>query len=61
MIDVVAEHQRRADVRALLVERDPALVAFARQRAADFGVSEQIEVAEGDAALARSYAGVRPG
>jgi hypothetical protein len=56
VIDVVADHTRRSDVRALLVESDPSLVAFARERAADFGVSARIEVVEGDASLVRSYA-----
>ncbi len=56
VIDVVADHVRRSDVRARLVESDPSLVAFARRRAADFGVSEQIAVVEGDASLVRSYA-----
>jgi len=60
VIDVVAVHRRRADVRARLVELDPALVHFARARAAAAGVDEQIEVVEGDASLARSYAGAVP-
>jgi hypothetical protein len=60
VIDVVAGHGRRADVRALLVERDPFLVAFARKRAADAGVGEQIEVIEGDASSVRTYVGFLP-
>lgn len=60
VIDVVAGHPRRADVRARLVERDPALVAFARARAAAAGVGDLIEVLEGDASLAASYAGALP-
>jgi hypothetical protein len=60
VIDVAAAHPRRAEVRARLVERDPSLVAFARQRAADMGVAEQIEVVEGDASLVRSYTGFLP-
>jgi hypothetical protein len=60
VIDVVAGHTRRVDVQARLVERDPSLVAFARQRAADFGVDGQIEVVEGDASLVGSYAGYLP-
>src|SRR5580658_4743238 len=39
VIDVVAAHRRRADVRARLVELDPALVAFARARATAAGVA----------------------
>jgi hypothetical protein len=55
VIDVVASHPRRTQVSALLVELDPALVAFARTRAAAAGVGDQVRVAEGDASLARWY------
>ena len=37
VIDVVSTHPRGGDVSALLVELDPALVAFARDRAAGRG------------------------
>jgi Methyltransferase domain len=47
VIDVVAGHDRAADVTAVLVELDPALVAFARDRAATVGV--EVSVVEGDA------------
>jgi hypothetical protein len=60
VIDVVARHPRRADVRARLVELDPSLVAFARARAATAGVGDVVEVVEGDASLAGSYAGALP-
>jgi SAM-dependent methyltransferase len=60
VIDVVADHPRRADVRARLVELDPELVAFARARAAASGVGDVVEVVEGDASLAGSYAGILP-
>jgi hypothetical protein len=60
VIDVVAAHRRRVDVRARLVELDPALVDFARARAVAAGVDGQIEVMEGDASLVRSYAGAIP-
>ena len=56
VIDVVAEHPRRADVSALLVELDPALVAFARARAEAAGVGGQVRIVEGDASLAHWYA-----
>ena len=49
VIDVEAGHQRQSDVRARLVELDPALVDFARHRATAAGVHNQIEVLEGDA------------
>ena len=55
VIDVVATHPRGGDVSALLVELDPALVAFARDRAADAGVAEQVRIVEGDASLCRWY------
>ena len=60
MIDVVATDRRRADVRALLVEKDPALVRFARDRAAALGVGEQVDVVEGDASLVGTYRGAIP-
>jgi hypothetical protein len=70
VIDVVATHPRGPEVSALLVELDPALVAFARDRAAAAGVAAagagadsgaggmagRIRVVEGDAAQARLYA-----
>jgi Putative methyltransferase len=60
VIDVVAGHPRRADVRARLVEIDPGLVSFARDRAATAGVGDVIDVAEGDASRAGSYTGAFP-
>ncbi len=60
VIDIVAGHPRRAEVRALLVEREPSLVAFAQERAVAFGVTRQIHVAQADASLVRSYAGFIP-
>jgi hypothetical protein len=55
VIDVVATHPRRALVSALLVELDPALVAFARARADAAGVGGQVRVVEGDASLTHWY------
>jgi ubiquinone/menaquinone biosynthesis C-methylase UbiE len=55
VIDVVASHPRRADVSAILVELDPALVAFARQRASSADVSEYVRVEHGDASLCHLY------
>jgi predicted RNA methylase len=60
VIDVVAEHPRRDQVAALLVELDPALVAFARARADAAGVGGVVRVVEGDASLSRSYAALVP-
>jgi len=56
VIDVVAEHPRRDQVSALLVELDPALVAFARARAGAAGVDDVVRIVEGDASLSRWYA-----
>ena len=55
VIDVLATHPRREAVSALLVELNPALVAFARARAAAAGVDRQVRVLEGDAAQSRWY------
>jgi hypothetical protein len=55
VIDVVATHPRGSEVSALLVELDPALVAFARERAVAAGVADRIRVVEGDASQCRSY------
>jgi hypothetical protein len=56
LIDVLAEHPRRDEVSALLVELDPALVAFARARAEAVGVGRQVRVVQGDASLSHWYA-----
>ena len=56
VIDVVATHPRGPEVSALLVELDPALVAFARDRARAAGVADRIRIVEGDASLSRWYA-----
>ena len=55
VIDVVSSHPRGGDVSALLVELDPALVAFARERAAAAGVAGRVRIVEGDASLCRWY------
>ena len=55
VIDVVAEHPRRNDVSALLVELDPGLVAFARARAEAAGIGHLVRVVEGDASLTKWY------
>jgi hypothetical protein len=56
VIDVVATHPRGPEVSALLVELDPALVAFARERAAARGLADRIRVVEGDASQCGLYA-----
>jgi hypothetical protein len=60
VIDVVAEHPRRDEVSALLVELDPGLVAFARARASAAGVGDVVRVVEGDASLSRWYSALVP-
>jgi hypothetical protein len=60
VIDVLATHPRREAVSALLVELHPALVAFARARAAAAGVDLQVRVLEGDAAQSRWYVNYVP-
>jgi SAM-dependent methyltransferase len=60
VIDVVATHPRGPEVSALLVELDPALAAFARDRAAGAGLAGRIRVVEGDASQARIYADSMP-
>jgi hypothetical protein len=54
--DVLATHPRAVDATALLVELDPVLVAFARERAAAAGVTGNVRIVGGDAALSRWYA-----
>jgi Putative methyltransferase len=60
VIDVVAEHPRRHQVSALLVELDPALVAFARARADASGIGDLVRIIEGDASLSHWYANQVP-
>ena len=50
LIPVLAEHPRRADVRARLIEFDPAIAQVARDSAAAAGLDALVEVATGDAA-----------
>jgi hypothetical protein len=57
LLEVLADHPRRADVRARLVELDPVLAATARDRAAEF---DQVEVVTGDASLTDQYVGLVP-
>jgi hypothetical protein len=55
VIDVVAGFPRREEVSALLVELDPALAAFARERADAAGLGAVVRIVEGDASLSRWY------
>ncbi|HXY28923.1 MAG TPA: methyltransferase domain-containing protein [Acidimicrobiales bacterium] len=56
VIDVLATHPVAPRASALLVELDPALVAFARERAAAAGLAGVVRVVEGDAARCAWYA-----
>ncbi|MEU6442521.1 SAM-dependent methyltransferase [Streptomyces sp. NPDC047046] len=60
LLGVLADHPRRADVRARLVERDPRNTAAARAAAERLGLGGRVEVVTGDAALVRNYADVVP-
>lgn len=59
LLGVLADHPRRADVRARLVELDPRNVAAAR-RTADAAGLDRVEIVAGDAALTGSYAELVP-
>lgn len=54
VIEVLANHSRSKDVRALLVELDPDLVIDARRRAHDAGV-RGLEVRHADASMTSAY------
>jgi hypothetical protein len=57
LMDVLANHPRRTDVRARLVELDPGLAESARERA--YGL-DQVEVVTGDASRTEQYVGLVP-
>ena len=59
VLEVLADHPRRDDVRALLVELDPEIAARAASAARALGL-DQVEVRAGDAALIDQYAGMVP-
>jgi hypothetical protein len=59
LLGVLAEHPRRHDVVARLVELDPRNVSAARQAVEAAGLA-RVEVVEGDAALTDRYAGLAP-
>lgn len=56
----VPGHARRDDVTAVLVEADPQNAATARRRAADAGLTEAIDIREGDAGLVATFADALP-
>lgn len=59
IIGVLADHPRRDDVRALLVERDPRNTEFAGSLAAAAGV-RNVEIVTGDASRISQYAAMAP-
>ncbi len=59
VLSVVADHPRRPDVRARLVELDPDNARVAAETAEAAGLTG-IEVVTGDASLTESYAGAVP-
>lgn len=59
LIGVLADHPRRADVTARLVELDERNASAARSSAASAGLTN-IDVVTGDAALTDQYAGMVP-
>lgn len=59
LLDVLAEHPRRDDVRARLVELDPRNTAAARERVGRAGLA-QVEVVTGDASLLDHYEDMTP-
>jgi len=59
LIGSLADHPRRADVRARLVELDPRNTAAARESAAALGL-DGVEVVTGDASVTDAYLGAVP-
>lgn len=59
IIGVLADHPRRADVTARLVELDSRNTEFAARLAAEAGV-RNVEIVTGDAAATSAYAGMVP-
>lgn len=59
LLEVLADHPRRAAVTARLVELDPRNAEVARDRAAAAGL-DQVEVVVGDAGLTDQYADLAP-
>ncbi|MCI3132076.1 class I SAM-dependent methyltransferase family protein [Phenylobacterium aquaticum] len=59
LLEVLAEHPRRADVRARLVELDERNADCARETIRAFGL-HQVEMVTGDASLTDHYQGMTP-
>ena len=59
LLGVLADHPRRDDIRARLVELDPRLAAVAETRARAAGLG-RVEIVTGDASLTDQYRGLTP-
>lgn len=59
LLGVLADHPRRRDVTARLLELDPHIAALAERTATSLGLN-QIEVVVGDAGLTSHYSGIAP-
>jgi hypothetical protein len=59
LLEVLADHPRRGDVRARLVELDPRNTAFAEEMARSAGL-DRVEVVTADASLTDQYRGMAP-
>jgi Putative methyltransferase len=60
LIEVLAGHPRKTDVRARLVEIDPRNVTYARASAAAAHLVDYVEIVEADAGITDAYAEVVP-
>lgn len=60
VLGVLPGHARRADVRAVLVERDPRNAAAAREHAAQAGLAARVDVRETDASVPAGYGDALP-
>jgi hypothetical protein len=60
LLGVLADHPRRHDVTARLVELDPRNASAARRRVAELALGDRIEIVEGDAGTTRAYEGALP-
>lgn len=59
LLGVLADHRRRGDVRARLVELDPGNTAVAQAKAGDAGL-DQVEIVTADASSTDRYRGMTP-
>lgn len=60
LLGALVDHPRRDDVRALLVELDPALVRRGQAASAAVGLSNQVAFVNGDATISSSYSSMAP-